>query len=97
LSLLLILMLLYSLFNSIRDSLLALSGIPFAVAGGILGLYIAGLNFSVSAAVGFISLFGVSVMSGILILNGYYRVAAHGMEPIEAMLHAAQEQMRQPS
>src|SRR5215207_1497684 len=49
LSLLLILMLLYSLFNSIRDSLLALSGIPFAVAGGILGLYIAGLNFSVSA------------------------------------------------
>src|SRR5205814_2685305 len=49
LSLLMILMLLYSLFNSIRDSLLALSGIPFAVAGGILGLYIAGLNCSVSS------------------------------------------------
>src|SRR5438874_3113564 len=65
LSLLLILMLLYSLFNSIPDSLVALSGIPFAVAGGILGLYIAGLNFSVSAAVGFISLFGVSAMDGI--------------------------------
>ena len=69
LSLLLILMLLYSLFNSIRDSLLALSGIPFAVAGGILGLYVGGLNFSVSAAVGFISLFGVSAMDGILLMS----------------------------
>ena len=52
LSLILILALLYSLFNSVRDSLIALSGIPFAVAGGILGLYVAGLNASVSAAVG---------------------------------------------
>ena len=52
-----------------RDSLLALSGIPFAVAGGILGLYVAGLNFSVSAAVGFISLFGVSAMDGILLVS----------------------------
>ena len=67
LSLLLIFMLLYSLFNSVRDSLLALSGIPFAVAGGILGLYVAGLNFSISAAIGFISLFGVSAMDGILL------------------------------
>ena len=67
LSLVLIMMLLYSLFNSVRDSMLALSGIPFAVAGGILGLYVAGLNASVSAAVGFISLFGVSAMDGILL------------------------------
>ena len=69
LSLVLIMMLLYSLFNSLRDSLLALSGIPFAVAGGILGLYVAGLNASVSAAVGFISLFGVSAMDGILLVS----------------------------
>ncbi|MGB8105783.1 MAG: CusA/CzcA family heavy metal efflux RND transporter, partial [Pseudolabrys sp.] len=69
LSLLLIMMLLYSLFNSIRDSLLALSGIPFAACGGILGLYFFGLNFSVSAAVGFISLFGVSAMDGILLVS----------------------------
>ena len=47
LSLLLIMMLLYGLFNSIRDSLIALSGIPFAVSGGILGLYVAELNASV--------------------------------------------------
>ncbi|MFZ1212168.1 MAG: CusA/CzcA family heavy metal efflux RND transporter [Pseudolabrys sp.] len=68
LSLLLIMMLLYSLFNSVRDSLLALAGIPFAACGGILGLYVFGLNFSVSAAVGFISLFGVSAMDGILLV-----------------------------
>jgi hypothetical protein len=43
-------MLLYGLFNSVRDSLIALSGIPFAVSGGIFGLYVAGLNASVSAA-----------------------------------------------
>ncbi len=89
-----IMVLLYGLFNSWRDSVLALLGLPFAISGGLVGLYVTGLDFSISAAIGFISLFGVSVMSGILILNGYYRVAAHGMEPIEAMLHAAQEQMR---
>ena len=71
----LIILLLYGLFNSLRDSLLALFGLPFAVCGGILGLYVSGLDFSISAAIGFISLFGVSVMSGILIINGYHRVA----------------------
>ena len=89
-----ILVLLYGLFNSFRDSLLALLGLPFAVCGGVLGLYVSGLDFSISAAIGFISLFGVSVMSGILIINGYYRVAAGGMAPGEAMFHAVQEQMR---
>ena len=51
-------------------------------------------HFSVSAAIGFISLLGVSVMSGILIINGYYRVAADGMAPVEAMFQAVQQQMR---
>jgi cobalt-zinc-cadmium resistance protein CzcA len=61
--------LLYSLFNSLRDSLLALAGIPFAIGGGIIALFVAGLPFSVSAAIGFISLFGVSVMNGILVIT----------------------------
>jgi len=89
-----ILVLLYGLFNSFRDSLLALLGLPFAVCGGVLGLYVSGLDFSISAAIGFISLFGVSVMSGILIINGYHRVAARGIAAGEAMFHAVQEQMR---
>ena len=91
----LILVLLYGLFNSWRDSFLALLGLPFAISGGLVGLYVSGLDFSISAAIGFISLFGVSVMSGILILNGYYRVAAHSHgDKIEAMFEAVQEQMR---
>ncbi|HEX3506600.1 MAG TPA: CusA/CzcA family heavy metal efflux RND transporter [Xanthobacteraceae bacterium] len=89
-----IVVLLYGLFNSWRDSMLALLGLPFAVSGGLAALYITGLEFSISAAIGFISLMGVSVMSGILILNGYYRVAARGMAPLECMFHAVQEQMR---
>ncbi len=90
----LIIVLLYGLFNSWRDSLLALLGLPFAISGGIVGLYVSGLEFSISAAIGFISLFGVSVMSGILIINGYYRVTARRVEPAEAMFHAVTEQMR---
>jgi cobalt-zinc-cadmium resistance protein CzcA len=89
-----IVILLYGMFNSWRDSMLALLGLPFAISGGLVALYIGGLDFSISAAIGFISLMGVSVMSGILILNGYYRVASSGMDPIEAMFHAVSEQLR---
>ena len=93
---LLIIVLLYALFNSWRDSMLALLGLPFAISGGFVALYVSGLDFSISAAIGFISLFGVSVMSGILILNGYYRVIGTDTrrDPIEAMFHAVQQQMR---
>ena len=89
-----IMVLLYGLFNSLRHSLLALLGLPFAISGGIIGLYAFGLNFSISAAIGFISLFGVAVMSGILIIHGYYRVAASGIDPEEAMFEAVDQQMR---
>src|SRR5258708_18908107 len=95
LSLLLIFMLLYSLFNSVRDSLLALSGIPFAVAGGILGLYVAGLNFSVSAAIGFISLFGVSAMDGILLVSYIRRDLYEGIGTENSIMRSAHTRMRQ--
>ena len=93
-SLALILMLLYGLFNSLRDSFMALAGIPFAIGGGALALFVTGLDFSISAAIGFISLFGVSVMSGILIISGYNRVAATGIPKFEAMFNAVEQQMR---
>ena len=93
-SLLLILALLYALFNSLRDSLMALAGIPFAAGGGILALYLTGLNFSISAAIGFVSLFGVSVMNGILIMTYFNEVKASGMETIAAMFQAASQRMR---
>jgi cobalt-zinc-cadmium resistance protein CzcA len=95
LSLLLIMALLYSLFNSLRDSLIALSGIPFAVCGGILGLYVAGLNASVSAAVGFISLFGVAAMDGILLVSYIRRELQEGMGTETAIIQAGEARMRQ--
>jgi cobalt-zinc-cadmium resistance protein CzcA len=95
LSLLLIFMLLYALFNSIRDSLLALAGIPFAVAGGILGLWVSGLNLSVSAAIGFISLFGVSTMDGILLMSNIRRNLEDGFDVEDAVLVAGSTRMRQ--
>jgi cobalt-zinc-cadmium resistance protein CzcA len=50
-------------------ALIVTANIPFAVIGGILGLYIRGMHFSISAGVGFVSLFGISVMSGVLLLS----------------------------
>jgi len=94
LSLLLILVLLYSMFNSLRDSFLALAGIPFAVSGGFLALYLTGEHFSVSASVGFVSLFGVAVMDGILMLTYYNQLAQAGYAREEAMIRAAQVRMR---
>jgi cobalt-zinc-cadmium resistance protein CzcA len=93
-SLVLILMLLYGLFNSLRDSLMALAGIPFAIGGGVLALYFSGLDFSISAAIGFVSLFGVSVMNGILVITYYNETRATGMGTIDAMFHAAEQRMR---
>ena len=94
LSLLLILGLLYALFNSIRDSLLVLTGIPFAVAGGIIALAISGEAFGISAAIGFVSLFGVSVMNGILIMTYFNELKLAGDSTRDAMFHAATQRMR---
>jgi cobalt-zinc-cadmium resistance protein CzcA len=94
-SLLLILGLLYSMFNSLQDCLLALAGIPFAIAGGVLALYVSGLNFSISAAIGFVSLFGVSVMDGILMITYYnHERQIHKGTPTDAMFQAASSRMR---
>jgi heavy metal efflux system protein len=93
-SLLMILVLLYGLFNSLRDSLMALAGIPFAAGGGIMALYFSDLDFSISAAVGFVSLFGVSVMNGILVMTYFNEVKAGGMGTVEAMFQAAEQRMR---
>ena len=92
----LIVVLLYGLFNSLRDSLLALTSIPFAIAGGVIALWISGLDFSVSAAIGFISLFGVSVMNGILMITYYNQVKRSGahVNAKDAMFHAAEQRMR---
>jgi heavy metal efflux system protein len=94
LSILLILLLLYSTFNSLRDSLLVMASIPFALIGGILALFVMKINFSVSAAVGFISLFGVAVMAGIILLSYYNQLRHNGYSREHALLRAAEVRMR---
>ncbi len=94
LSLVLILGLLYALFNSFRDSLLVLTGIPFAVAGGIIALSLSGEAFGISAAIGFVSLFGVSVMNGILIMTYFNELRRSGIGNLDAMFQAATQRMR---
>lgn len=93
-TLILIVGLLYALFNSLLESVLALSGIPFAIAGGILALWVSGLAFSVSAAIGFVSLLGVSVLNGILIITYYNQARLEGGNPVEAMFQSASTRMR---
>jgi heavy metal efflux system protein len=93
-TLLLILVLLYGLFNSLRDSLLAVAGIPFAIGGGLIALYVTGLDFSVSAAIGFISLFGVAVMDGILNITYFRELRVQGMDVAEAVFRGAEQRMR---
>jgi heavy metal efflux system protein len=90
----LIMVLLYGLFNSVRDSLLALAGIPFSVGGGLIALYLADLDFSVSAAIGFISLFGVAVMDGILNITYFRELRSRGMAIVEAVYRGAEQRMR---
>ena len=95
LSMALIIILLYCLFNSWRDSFLVLAGLPFAIGGGILGLAISGLDFSISAAIGFISLFGITIMNGILMTTYFNQTfASTNKNVIDSMFHAASQRMR---
>jgi cobalt-zinc-cadmium resistance protein CzcA len=74
--------------------LLTVAGVPFAVLGGIFALYISGQTMSVSAIIGFISLLGVSVMNGILILTYYKELVASGKSVREAIYEAHEHRMR---
>jgi cobalt-zinc-cadmium resistance protein CzcA len=93
-SLLLIGLLLFMNFSFLSDTLLAISVLPMAMVGGILALFLTGTALSISAAIGFIGLFGVSVMNGILVLSAFNQQIQAGLERREAILQACQTQMR---
>jgi cobalt-zinc-cadmium resistance protein CzcA len=93
-SLALIAMLIWFNFGSAIDTVLTMSVIPMAVFGGILGLLLTGIPFSVSAAIGFIALFGISVMDGIIILSQYNQLIDEGMERGRAILRTGELQLR---
>ncbi len=94
LSLVIIAMLLWINFGSITDTLLAMSVIPMAIIGGVLGLFVTGIPFSVSAAIGFIALFGIAVMDGIIVLSQYNNLIDSGLERTAAALRTGALQMR---
>jgi cobalt-zinc-cadmium resistance protein CzcA len=94
LSLGLIALLLYIKFASIREMLLALSVIPMALIGGILSLFLTGTPFSVSAAIGFVALLGISAMDGILVLSYFNQLIDFGVGRAEAIARTCEVQMR---
>ena len=93
-SLALIGVLLFFNFGSMVDTLLAMSVIPMAIFGGVLGLLIFDIAFSVSAAIGFIALFGIAVMDGIIILSQYNQLIDEGYERIRAVIRTGELQLR---
>ena len=93
-SLTLIAVLIWFNFGSVVDTVLTMTVIPMAVFGGVLGLLLSGIPFSVSAAIGFIALFGISVMDGIIILSQYNALIDEGMERGAAILRTGELQLR---
>jgi cobalt-zinc-cadmium resistance protein CzcA len=94
LSLVLIGILLYVNFSSLTDTLLAASVMPMAMIGGILALWATGTPFSVSAAIGFVALFGISVMDGIIVLSYYNRLLSLGIDRTTTLLRTVRIQFR---
>jgi heavy metal efflux system protein len=94
LSIALIILLLYLNFHSLLDALLAASVIPMAMLGGIFALWATGTAFSVSAAIGFVALFGISAMDGILVVSYYHLSLESGLDRASAMLQTCRTQAR---
>jgi heavy metal efflux system protein len=93
-SLALIAVLLWFNFGSMIDTLLAMSVIPMAIFGGVVGLVVSGIPFSVSAAIGFIALFGIAVMDGIIILSQFNQLIDEGYDRIAAIIRTGELQLR---
>ena len=94
LTIVLIGVLLYVNFASLTDTLLGIAVIPMAMIGGVFALLLTGTPFSVSAAIGFIGLFGISVMGGIIVISSFNLLASSDLDRQEALLRACQVQLR---
>lgn len=81
-ALVLIFILLYFAFNSVKDALMVYSAIPLAAVGGVLFLWLRGLPFSISAGVGFIALFGIAVLNGIVLIEHFKELKLQGITDI---------------
>jgi cobalt-zinc-cadmium resistance protein CzcA len=94
LALALIFVLLYTMFNSFRPALLIYLNIPLAATGGIVALFLRGLPFSISAGVGFIALFGVAVLNGVVLISYILQMRSEGATAREAAVRGAEIRLR---
>jgi cobalt-zinc-cadmium resistance protein CzcA len=90
----LIFILLYSAFHSLLDSIVIFSNVFDVAVGGIWALYLTGTNFSISAAVGFVSLFGVAIMDGLLLISYFNQMRMQGLPVREAIIEGASKRVR---
>jgi cobalt-zinc-cadmium resistance protein CzcA len=89
-----IFVLLYMAFRSFLDAAAVLSNVFALAIGGVWALYLTGTNFSISAAVGFVSLFGVAIMDGLLLISYFNALRAHGLPLNEAIMQGASKRVR---
>ena len=93
-SILVIFLLLFNAFNSLQSALLITSNVPFAMIGGIFLLFITGTPLSVSAAIGFIALFGQAVLNGVIMVTYYNQLQTEGLSLREAILKGSSDRLR---
>jgi cobalt-zinc-cadmium resistance protein CzcA len=94
LSITLILILLYTAFKSLKDAMLVMANVIAATMGGVWALKLTGTSFSISAAVGFISIFGVAVQDGVLLISYFNQMRAAGLPVKEALMRGAELRVR---
>ncbi|WP_353718482.1 CusA/CzcA family heavy metal efflux RND transporter [Dyadobacter sp. 676] len=95
-ALLLIFILLYFTFHSLRQSLLVLTAIPFSAIGGVLALWVRGMPFSISAGIGFIALFGVAVLNGIVLIAEFNLLRKPGAKDLREVIFEGTETRLRP-
>ena len=93
-SILMIFALLFNAFGSVKSTVLILLNVPFAIIGGIFALLITGIPLSVSAAIGFIALFGQSVLNGVVMVSYFNQLRDEGHKPFNAVLQGAIVRLR---
>ena len=93
-SIILIFILLFTMFGSAIEASIVLLNVPYALIGGIMALLLAGINFSISAGVGFIALFGVCVQNGVILVSVFKRNLHDGMPLYQAVKEGAQSRLR---
>jgi cobalt-zinc-cadmium resistance protein CzcA len=93
-SVFMIFLLLFNTFQSVKNALLILLNVPFAIIGGILALWLTGIPLSVSAAIGFIALFGQAVLNGVVMVSCFNQLVESGKSPLQAVREGASIRLR---